>query len=57
MSVVGRAGDGRHDLVEQFDVKPAEIETLFSNSLDLACAATLRYKTLPVGFKCEPLLL
>jgi hypothetical protein len=57
MSIVGRAGDGRHDLVEQFDVKPAEIETLFSNSLDLACAATLRYKTLPVGFKCEPLLL
>jgi len=37
------------DLIEQFDAKPAEIEALFSNSLEPEQAATLRDRMLVAG--------
>lgn len=37
------------NLVEQFDAKPAEIKTLFSNSLEPVRAATLRDRMLAAG--------
>ncbi len=44
-----RHGYWLKDMVEQFDAKPAEIRTLFSNQLEPARAAELRERILAAG--------
>lgn len=44
-----RHGYRLKDMVEQFDAKPAEIRTLFSNQLDPARTAELRDRILAAG--------
>jgi type II secretory pathway predicted ATPase ExeA len=46
---LARHGYRLKDLVEQFDVKPAEIKSLFSNNLDATRAAELRSQFLAAG--------
>ncbi|WP_256360343.1 hypothetical protein [Methylomonas koyamae] len=46
---MARHGYRIKDLVEQFDVKPAEIKSLFSNNLDATRAAELRSQFLAAG--------
>ena len=44
-----RHGYRVRDLVEQFDVKPAEIKALFNNTLDAGRSTLLREKMLRAG--------
>jgi hypothetical protein len=44
-----RHGYRLKDLVEQFDVKPAEVKALFHNMLDSVLSAELRDKMLSAG--------
>jgi len=46
---LARHGYRIKDLVEQFDVKPAEIKALFSNNLDATRVAELRGQFLAAG--------
>jgi hypothetical protein len=46
---LARHGYRIKDLVQQFDVKPAEINALFSNNLDATRAAELRGQFLAAG--------